>query len=104
MKKIISLLLAVIMVCSVLYAVPVTAFAKEVDVAQSASSKPVISVESVKLNPYMGSYGEIVLKVTGATDVTYQWQAGFFDSTFDPVDLDDNDYYIGTKTNHFKIL
>ena len=104
MKKIISLLLAVIMVCSVLYAVPVTAFAKEVDVAQSASSKPVISVESVKLNPYMGSYGEIVLKVTGATDVTYQWQAGFFDSTFDPVDLDDNEYYIGTKTNHFKIL
>ena len=104
MKKIISLLLAVIMVCSVFYAVPVTAFAKEVDIAQSASSKPVISVESVKLNPYMGSYGEIVLKVTGATNVTYQWQAGYYDSALAPVDLDDNNYYIGTKTNHFKIL
>ena len=104
MKKIISLLLSVIMVCSVFYAVPFTAFAKEVDVAQSASSKPVISVESVKLNPYMGSYGEIVLKVTGATNVTYQWQAGYYDSALAPVDLDDNDYYIGTKTNHFKIL
>ncbi len=104
MKKIISLLLAVIMVCSVFYAVPVTAFAKEVDTAQSASSKPVISVESVKLNPYMGSYGEIVLKVTGATNVTYQWQAGYYDSALAPVDLDDNEYYIGTKTNHFKIL
>jgi len=104
MKKIISLLLAVIMVCSVLYAVSVTAFARGVDVAQSASSNPVISVESVKLNPYMGSYGEIVLKVTGATNVTYQWQAGYYDSVLAPVDLDDNEYYIGTKTNHFKIL
>ena len=104
MKKIISLLLAVIMVCSVFYTVSVTAFAKEVDVAQSAASKPVISVESVKLNPYMGSYGEIVLKVTGANNVTYQWQAGYYDSPLAPVDLDDNEYYIGTKTNHFKIL
>ena len=104
MKKIISLLLVVIMVLSVFYAVPVTAFAKEVDVAQSASSKPVIFVESVKLNPYMGSYGEIVLKVIGATNVTYQWQAGYYDSALAPVDLDDNDYYIGTKTNHFKLL
>ena len=104
MKKVVSLLLSVIMVCSVFYAVPFTAFAKEVAVAQSASSKPVISVESVKLNPYMGSYGEIVLKVTGATNVTYQWQAGYYDSALAPVDLDDNEYYIGTKTNHFKIL
>ena len=104
MKKIISLLLTVIMVCSVFYAVPVTAFAKEADIVQSASSKPVISVESVKLNPYMGSYGEIILKVTGATNVTYQWQAGYYDSALAPVDLDDNEYYIGTKTNHFKIL
>ena len=104
MKKIISLLLAVIMACSMVYAVPVTSFAKEVDVTQSASSKPVISVESVKLNPYMGNYGEIVLKVTGATNVTYQWQAGYYDSATAPVDLDDNEYYIGTKTNHFKIL
>ncbi|MBQ4105151.1 MAG: dockerin type I repeat-containing protein [Clostridia bacterium] len=104
MKKVISLLLAVIMVCSVFYSLPVTAFAKEVDIAQSASSKPVISVESVKLNPYMGGYGEIVLKVTGATNVTYQWQAGYYDSALAPVDLDDNEYYIGTKTNHFKIL
>ena len=92
------------MVISVFYAIPFTAFAKEVDVAQSASSNPVISVESVKLNPYMGSYGEIVLKVTGATNVTYQWQAGYYDSVLAPVDLDDNEYYIGTKTNHFKIL
>ena len=104
MKKIISLFFAIIMVCSVFYAVPFTAFAKEVDIAQSASSKPVISVEYVKLNPYMGSYGELVLKVTGATNVTYQWQAGYYDSALAPVDLDDNEYYIGTKTNHFKIL
>lgn len=104
MKKIISLFFAVIMVCSVFYAVPFTAFAKEVDIAHSASSKPVISVEYVKLNPYMGSYGELVLKVTGATNVTYQWQAGYYDSALAPVDLDDNEYYIGTKTNHFKIL
>ena len=104
MKKIISLFFAVIMVCSVFYAVPFTAFAKEVDAVHSASSKPVISVEYVKLNPYMGSYGELVLKVTGATNVTYQWQAGYYDSALAPVDLDDNEYYIGTKTNHFKIL
>ncbi len=104
MNKIISLLLAVIMVLSVFYAVPFTVSATEVDVAQSAASQPVISVESVKLNPYMGSYGEIVLKVTGATNVTYQWQAGYYDSALAPVDLDDNEYYIGTKTNHFKIL
>ena len=103
MKKIISLLLSVIMLCSVVYVVPFSAFAKESDVAQS-SLQPVITVESVKLNPYMGSYGEIVLKVTGATNVTYQWQAGYYDSVLAPVDLDDNDYYIGTKTNHFKIL
>jgi len=69
-----------------------------------AASKPEIFVEYVKLNPYMGSYGEIVLKVTGATNVTYQWQAGYYDSALAPVDLDDNNYYIGTKTNHFKIL
>ena len=104
MKKVISLFFAIIMVCSVFYAVPFTAFAKEVDIAHSASSKPVISVEYVKLNPYMGSYGELVLKVTGATNVTYQWQAGYYDSALAPVDLDDNEYYIGTKTNHFKIL
>ncbi|MBQ7965984.1 MAG: dockerin type I repeat-containing protein [Ruminococcus sp.] len=104
MKKVISLFFAIIMVCSVFYAVPFTAFAKEVDIAHSASSKPVISVEYVKLNPYMGSYGEFVLKVTGATNVTYQWQAGYYDSALAPVDLDDNEYYIGTKTNHFKIL
>ncbi len=104
MKKILSLLLSVIMAISMLCTLPVTVLAKEVDVAQSASSKPVISVESVKLNPYMGSYGELVLKVTGATNVTYQWQAGYYDSVLAPVDLDDNEYYIGTKTNHFKIL
>ncbi len=104
MKKIISLLLAVIMVCSMVYAVPVTSFAKEVDVAQLASSTPEVMVERSKLNPYMGNYGEIVLKVTGATNVKYQWQAGYYDSATAPVDLDDNEYYIGTKTNHFKIL
>ncbi len=103
-KKIISILLVVVMVLGVVCVVPVTAFAEKVDIAQSASSKPVISVESVKLNPYMGSYGEIVLKVTGATNVTYQWQAGYYDSALAPVDLDDNDYYMGTKTNHFKLL
>ncbi|MBQ9742112.1 MAG: dockerin type I repeat-containing protein [Ruminococcus sp.] len=70
----------------------------------TAYAAPVVSVESLAVTPYMGSYGEIKLKVTGATNVTYQWQAGFFDSTFDPVDLDDNEYYIGTKTNHFKLL
>lgn len=70
----------------------------------SAAAKPVIYVESVKLNPYMGSYGEIVLDVTGVSNVSYQWQAGYYDSPLAPVDLDDNEYYIGTKTNHFKIL
>ena len=102
MKKIISLLLAVIMVCSVFSAVPFTAFAKEVDIAQSASSKPVISVVSVNLTPYIDSYGEIVLKVTGASNVSYQWQAGFMD-TGNMVDLDDNHAYHGTKTNHFRL-
>ncbi len=68
MKKIISLLLSVVMVISVFCALPVTVLAREVDVAQSASSKPVISVESVNLTPYIDSYGEIVLKVTGEGD------------------------------------
>ncbi len=102
MKKIISLLLAVIMVLSVFYAVPFTAFAKGVDVAQSASSKPVISVESSNLTPYEDSYGEIVLKVKGASNVSYQWQAGSMDIG-SMVALEDNYAYQGTKTNHFKI-
>ncbi len=90
-KRVLSLILSLLMImCAV-----------SVMTAQAA---PVVSVESLEITPYMGSFGEIKLKVTGATDVTYQWQAGFFDSTFDPVDLDDNEYYIGTKTNHFKLL
>ncbi|MBQ8000860.1 MAG: dockerin type I repeat-containing protein [Ruminococcus sp.] len=90
-KRVLSLILSFLMImCAV-----------SVMTAQAA---PVVSVESLVITPYMGSFGEIKLKVTGATDVTYQWQAGFFDSTFDPVDLDDNEYYIGTKTNHFKLL
>ena len=102
MKKIISLLLAVIMVLSVFYTVPVTAFAKEVDVAQSASSKPVITVESSNLTPYEDSFGEIVLKVREASNVSYQWQAGSMDIG-SMVDLDDNYAYQGTKTRHLKI-
>ncbi len=90
-KRVISLILSLLVI---MCAVSVT----------TAQAAPVVSVESLAITPYMGSFGEIKLKVTGATDVTYQWQAGFFDSTFDPVDLDDNEYYIGTKTNHFKIL
>ena len=90
-KRVLSLILSLLMImCAV-----------SVMTAQAA---PVVSVESLEITPYMGSFGEIKLKVTGATNVTYQWQAGFFDSTFDPVDLDDNEYYIGTKTNHFKLL
>ena len=101
-KKIISLLLAVIMVLSVFYTVPVTAFAKEVDVAQSASSKPVITVESSNLTPYEDSFGEIVLKVREASNVSYQWQAGSIDlGTM--VALGDNYAYQGTKTRHLKI-
>lgn len=102
MKKIISLLLAVIMVLSVFYTVPVTAFAKEVDVAQSASSKPVITVESSNLTPYEDSFGEIVLRVREASNVSYQWQAGSMDIG-SMVDLDDNYAYQGTKTRHLKI-
>lgn len=90
-KRVISLILSLLVI---MCAVAVT----------TAQAAPVVSVESLAITPYMGSFGEIKLKVTGATNVTYQWQAGFFDSTFDPVDLDDNEYYIGTKTNHFKIL
>ena len=90
-KRVISLILSLLVI---MCAVSVT----------TAQAAPVVSVESLAITPYMGSFGEIKLKVTGATNVTYQWQAGFFDSTFDPVDLDDNEYYIGTKTNHFKIL
>ncbi len=69
----------------------------------SASNIPVIMVDSAVLSPYKGSYAEVKLKVITDEEVSYQWQAGFFDSTFKPVDLDDNDYYIGTKTNHFKL-
>ena len=102
MKKIISLLLAVIMLLSVFYTVPVTAFAKEVDVAQSASSKPVITVESSNLTPYEDSFGEIVLKVREASNVSYQWQAGSIDLG-SMVALEDNYAYQGTKTRHLKI-
>ncbi len=100
MKKILSLLLLLCMVTGIFCAAPVTAVAKEVNIAET--SVPIIQVESVNLTPYKDSYGEIVLKVTGATDVTYQWQAGFMD-TGNMVDLDDNQAYHGTKTNHFRL-
>ena len=90
-KRVLSLFLCLLMIMS----------AVSVMTAQAA---PVVSVERLITNPYMGSYGEIELKVTGATNVTYQWQAGYYDSALAPVDLDDNEYYIGTKTNHFKLL
>ncbi|MBQ9742111.1 MAG: dockerin type I repeat-containing protein [Ruminococcus sp.] len=90
-KRVVSLVLSLLMImCAVS--------------VMTAYAAPVVSVESMSLTPYMGSYGEIKLKVTGATNVTYQWQAGYYDSVHAPEDLDDNEYYIGTKTNHFKIL
>ena len=68
----------------------------------SAASKPVITVESCNLTPYIDSEGYIKLKVIGGENVSYQWQAGFFsDGTC--VDLDDNHAYHGTKTNHFRL-
>ena len=102
MKKIISLLLSVIMVCSVFYALPITTLAKEVDAAQSAASKPVITVESSNLTPYEDSYGEIVLKVREASNISYQWQAGSV-NTGSMVDLEENYAYQGTNTRHLKV-
>lgn len=73
----------------------------------AASGKPVIVIKEINLTPYEGNPMEIVLEVTNATNVKYQWQITYGDYDGSgwggAVDLDDNKGYRGTKTNHFKI-
>jgi len=71
----------------------------------AANGKPVVVVKDMELAPYEGNPMEIVIDVTNATNVKYQWQIvyGDDDGWSGEVDLDDNAAYRGTKTDHFKI-
>lgn len=71
----------------------------------AASGKPIVTIKDMQLSPYEGNPMEVVVEVSNATNVKYQWQITYGDDGDwgGEVDLDDNAAYVGTKTPHFKI-
>ncbi len=71
----------------------------------AAGGKPIVTIKNMVLSPYEGNPMEVLIEVTNATNVKYQWQITYGDGSgfSGVVDLDDNFAYRGTKTAHFKI-
>ena len=85
-------------------------YEKTFQTIEKSNTAPQVTIQKMELNPYEGIPAEILLQVTGGTNVRYQWQlvygggqgSGGLDFS-GVINLADDARYQGTRTPHLKI-